>query len=128
MIIVILFALLASMGVRMAGLLLQIMFWIPAAITVVIYGMLLAVTPQALNSGIQSFTGQTPTAFTQLALSQGMDTPYAGGYWSAVPYAALGAYWAYRKLPKTCLEHCSSQTALLSYFTLPSQRWSPGLR
>jgi amino acid transporter len=95
MIIVILFALLASMGVRMAGLLLQIMFWIPAAITVVIYGMLLAVTPQALNSGIQSFTGQTPTAFTQLALSQGMDTPYAGGYWSAVPYAALGAYWAY---------------------------------
>ena len=95
MAIVVLFAIVASLGVRMAGLLLQIMFWVPAAITIVIYGMLLTATPQALNSGIQSFAGQSPTYYTNLALSQGMDTPYAGGYWSAVPYAALGAYWAY---------------------------------
>jgi amino acid transporter len=95
MVIVVLFAILASLGVRMAGLLLQVMFWVPAAITIVIYGMLLTATPQSLTSGIQSFTGQSPTDFTNLALSQGMDTPYPGGYWSAVPYAALGAYWAY---------------------------------
>ena len=95
MVIVVLFALLATMGVRMAGMLLQIMFWVPAAITVLIYGMLLTATPSTLTSGIQSFAGQSPTAFTNLAISQGMDVPYSGGYWGAVNYAALGAYWAY---------------------------------
>jgi amino acid transporter len=95
MIIVVLFALLALLGVRMAGMLLQIMFWVPAAITVLIYGMLLIATPQTVSSGIQSFAGSSPTAFTNLALSQGMATSYGGGYWDAVNYAALGAYWAY---------------------------------
>jgi len=95
MVIVVLFALLAMMGVRMAGMLLQIMFWVPAAITVLIYGLLLIATPTSLSSGIQSFAGQSPTAFTNLALSQGMATSYTGGYWGAVNYAALGAYWAY---------------------------------
>ena len=77
-VIVVLFALLASMGVRMAGMLLQIMFWVPAAITILIYGMLLIATPTSLTSGIQSFAGSSPTAFTQLALDQGMATSYTG--------------------------------------------------
>jgi amino acid transporter len=95
MIIVVLFSLLATLGVRMAGLLLQIMFWVPAAITILIYGTLLVATPQSLNLGISSFTGRLPVDYTNIALGQGMATSYAGGYWPAVFYAALGAYWAY---------------------------------
>jgi len=94
MIIVILFTILASLGVRMAGMLLQIMFWVPAAITILIYGLLLTATPQVMASGIQSFTGQSAVTFTNSALAQGM-APFAGGYWGAVAYASLGAYWAY---------------------------------
>jgi len=95
MIIVILFAALASFGVRMAGILLQIIFWIPAAITIILYGMLLSATPSAMSIGIENLTKFTPTYFTNTALNQGMATAFTGGYWGAVDVAILGAYWAY---------------------------------
>ena len=94
-IIVALFGALASFGVRMAGLLLQTIFWIPAAITIILYGMLLTATPQTLTTGIQNLTGMLPSNFTNTALGQGMATAFTGGYWGAVDVAILGAYWAY---------------------------------
>jgi len=95
MIIVILFGALASFGVRMAGILLQIMFWIPAAITVVLYLTLLTSTPQTMAAGIQNLAGRSATDFTNMAISQGMATAFTGDYWGAVDVAILGAYWAY---------------------------------
>jgi len=95
MVIVVLFAALASFGVRMAGMLLQVMFWIPAAITIVLYSVLLTSTPNAMTTGIQSLTGLLPVEFTNRALGQGMATAFTGDYWAAVDVAILGAYWAY---------------------------------
>jgi len=93
-IVVILFAALAAFGVRMAGILLQAIFWIPAAITVVIYGMLLTATPSAMDAGIRSFSGVAPSVITQEAIDLGMAaTPTL--YWDAVSVAVMGAYWAY---------------------------------
>jgi len=99
MVIVALFAIITCFGIRMTGLLLRIMFLIPAAITIIIYGMLLAATPDALNTGIQSLAGVTPTAFTNQALAgftgvSGMAASPAS-YWDAVSYASLGTFWAY---------------------------------
>lgn len=103
MAIVALFTIIACFGVRMTGALLHIIFWVPAIITVVLYGLLLVATPDALNTGIQSLTkgGLTsPTDFTNQAIAgfAGPGSGMAAGvvpYWDAVSYASLGAFWAY---------------------------------
>jgi len=94
-VVIFIFAGMAVLGVKMAGRLLQAMFWVPAAITLLIYGLLLSVTPTTLETGILGVTGHTASEFTTRALAQGMATAYTGGYWGAVGVAMLGAYWAY---------------------------------
>lgn len=111
MIIVALFAIITCFGVRMTGALLHLIFWVPAFITLFLYGLLLIATPDALNTGIQSLTnGVSATAFTSRALA-GFPAGYLAGpppsaavagmaaspalYWDAVSYASLGAFWAY---------------------------------
>jgi amino acid transporter len=100
MAIVALFAIITCFGVRMTGRLLHLMFWIPAIITVILYGLLLVATPEALNSGIESLAGgTTATQFTSQAIAgftgvTGMAASTVP-YWDAVSYACLGAFWAY---------------------------------
>ena len=101
--LVILFTVIGSLGVRMAGYLLQVMFWIPALLTVyVIY--LLAVSlsnPAALAAGLAAFgqsqgvSGLTADMYVKGALAQGMDAANVGNYWAAVSTAMIGAYFAY---------------------------------
>jgi len=101
--LVILFTVIGSLGVRMAGYLLQVMFWIPALLTVyVIY--LLAVSlsnPAALAAGLAAFgqsqgvSGLTADMYVKGALAQGMDAANVGNYWGAVSTAMIGAYFAY---------------------------------
>lgn len=95
LIIMLFFAGMATLGVRMFGLLLQVMFWIPAAITVGVYYLLLTATPAAMNAGFTQVTGTTPDQMTAIALGKGMATSFTGGYWGAVGIAFSGAYWAY---------------------------------
>jgi amino acid transporter len=101
--IVIFFTAVGCLGVRMAGTLLQIMFWIPACLTVyVLYllGSALA-NPAALAAGVttfaaaQGFSGVTPASYVTAALSQGLDAASVGNYWAAVNTAMIGAYFAY---------------------------------
>lgn len=94
--IVFLFAALALLGVKMAGMLLQAMFWVPAVITFLVYALLISVTPSTLGAGIQAITGHAAGDFTARALEQGMASVGAKfDYWGAVGVAMLGAYWAY---------------------------------
>jgi len=93
-VIVVIFGLLALMGVRMYALLLQVIFVIPLVITVFVYISMLAATPQAMAAGIQEVAGVAPEAFTQKAISLGMPST-ATPYWDAVSAAAIGSYWAY---------------------------------
>jgi amino acid transporter len=109
LLLVILFTAVGSLGVRLAGMLLQIMFWIPAVLTIYIIYLLATsiANPTALSLGVstfatmQGFTGVTPASYVTAALSQGMDTTAAtavissGGYWFAVSTAMIGAYFAY---------------------------------
>jgi APA family basic amino acid/polyamine antiporter len=89
------FAGIAVFGISMVGRLLSLMFWIPLAITVLLYGILLSSTPASMEMGVKMLTGLTPTQMTQMALDQGMATAFTGGYWAAMAGAAIGAYWAY---------------------------------
>ena len=95
MIIVVLFTGVAYFGASMTGKILQFMFIVPAAITIVLYGVLLSSTSAAVEAGVKMITGLSATQFTQMALDQGMATAYAGDYWGAMATASIGTYWAY---------------------------------
>jgi amino acid transporter len=96
LLLVIIFTAIGALGVRMAGYLLQVMFWIPAILTFyVLYllGSSLA-NPAALQAGLATF-GTTGQGVVQEALNQGLDAANVGNYWGAVSTAMIGAYFAY---------------------------------
>jgi amino acid transporter len=101
--LVILFTAIGSLGVRLAGYLLQTMFWIPAILTIYILYLLGSglANPAALTSGIttlaaaQGFPGVTPQMYVTAALNQGLDAANVGNYWTAVYTGMVGAYFAY---------------------------------
>ncbi|MGA2971352.1 MAG: APC family permease [Candidatus Bathyarchaeia archaeon] len=103
LLLVILFTAIGALGVRMAGYLLQVMFWIPAALTFyVLYLLATSVAnPTALQAGITALgqangiAGVTADTYVKGALAQGMDAANVGNYWSAVSTAMIGAYFAY---------------------------------
>ena len=95
MIIVAFFAGIAYFGASMTGRILRGMFAIPAAITILLYGVMLSATPTSMEAGVKALTGFSPTQFTQMALDAGMATSYAGDYWGAMAVATIGTYWAY---------------------------------
>ncbi len=91
-----LFTAVGCLGVRMAGYLLQVMFWIPAILTVYVLFLLASSlsNPTALAAGIATF-GTTADKVVAEALKQGLDGASVGNYWSAVSTAMIGAYFAY---------------------------------
>lgn len=96
LLLLVIFTAIGALGVRMAGYLLQVMFWIPAILTFyVLYllGSSLA-NPAALQAGLATF-GTSGQAVVQEALSQGLDGANVGNYWGAVSTAMIGAYFAY---------------------------------
>jgi len=103
LVLVLLFTAVACFGVRMTGLLLSVIFWIPAILTVyVLYLLVMSyASPGALSSGIsmlaqaQGIAGVTADTYVKGALAQGLDAASIGNYWSAVSVAMIGAYWAY---------------------------------
>jgi APA family basic amino acid/polyamine antiporter len=97
LILVIFFTLIGCLGVRMAGYLLQTVFWIPAVLTFYVLFLLFsgAGNPSLVTAGVQSVLGHTPADYVNAALKQGMDTAFTGNYWDAVAVGMLGAYWSY---------------------------------
>ena len=88
------FSAIGCLGTRLTGLVLHVIFWIPAAILVLVYGAFLIATPTNMELGVQAIAeGHTAIEYTQAALAQGMMS--SGSYWSAVLVAAGFAYWAY---------------------------------
>ena len=97
------FTAIGCLGVRMAGYLLQAMFWIPALLTVYVLYLLgtSMANPTMLAAGIAGFgqsqgvAGLTADMYVKGALAQGLDAANVGSYWSAVSIAMIGAYFAY---------------------------------
>jgi amino acid transporter len=90
------FALVALLGTKMYGRLMQVMFYVPAAITVLFFAMWIAgaLNPQVVIDGFTRATGGSPDAYTQAALATGMaDNP--AGFFDAFSFALGGAFWAY---------------------------------
>jgi len=90
------FAILALLGTRMYGRLLQVMFYIPAAITVLFFAMWIAgaMNPSVVADGVEKALGAPPSTFMDVARATGM-TGSAVGFFDAFSYALPGAFWAY---------------------------------
>jgi len=90
------FAILALLGTRMYGRILQVMFYIPLAITVLFFAMWIAgaMNPSVVETGIQEALGAAPQTFNTLAVNTGM-TANPAGFFDAFSYALPGAFWAY---------------------------------
>ena len=90
------FAILALLGTKLYGRLLEVMFWIPAAITVGFFAMWIVgiMNPEPLVTGVQEVMGRTPTQMMTLAFDSGMADSIPG-FFDAFSYALPGAFWAY---------------------------------
>jgi amino acid transporter len=93
-VIIAIFSGIACMGTRMTGYLLHTIFWIPAAVLVLVYLVFLLASPANMEAGVGLITGgRSAVEYTQAALDQGLAS--SGSYWSAVFTASFFAYWAY---------------------------------
>jgi amino acid transporter len=95
-VIVWVFAFLALLGTKMYGRLLQVIFYIPAAITILFFAMWIggAMNPSVVATGVQEALGAPPSTFMTQAINTGM-TANAVGFFDAFSYALPGAFWAY---------------------------------
>jgi APA family basic amino acid/polyamine antiporter len=92
-VIIAVFSGIACLGTRQTGYLLHTIFWIPAAVFVLVYVVFLVASPANMEAGVQLITGHTASEYTQAALAQGLASSHS--YWSAVFTASFFAYWAY---------------------------------
>jgi len=90
------FAILALLGTRMYGRLLQVMFYVPAAITILFFAMWIAgaMNPSVVATGVEEALGAPPSTFMTVAVNTGM-TQNPVGFADAFSYALPGAFWAY---------------------------------
>ncbi|MDI6690532.1 MAG: APC family permease [Candidatus Bathyarchaeota archaeon] len=102
LVVVWVFAILALLGTKLYGRLLEAMFWIPTIITISFFAMWIAgiMDPTPLATGIQNVmtttTGPTvtPAYLVNLAVVSGMPKNIASFY-DAFSLALGGAFWAY---------------------------------
>jgi amino acid transporter len=96
LILVWVFALVALLGTKMYGRLMQVMFYVPAAITILFFAMWIAgiLNPQVVIDGFTKVTGAAPQTYVDTALATGMAASPAG-FFDAFSFALGGAFWAY---------------------------------
>jgi APA family basic amino acid/polyamine antiporter len=96
-VLVVVFTVIGVFGIKLTGLLLQGMFWIPAVLTFYVFGLLSQATSANVQLGMTNILGHAPSEYVTAALNQGLDAKglSAGGYVGAVQTALIGAYFAY---------------------------------
>lgn len=105
LVLVIVFTVIGTFGVKLTGLLLQVMFWIPAVLTFYIFGLLGSATNVSLTAGMHNIFGSTVSPINYVTAA--LNPPTSGttfdpitmhlssSYWGAVGTALIGAYFAY---------------------------------
>lgn len=93
-VVIAIFSAIAALGARQTGQLLQIIFWIPAAILVLVLFLFLIASPSTMAAGVEAQFGASPTAYIQQALDTGL-AEGAVPYWAAVTGCIIVTYWAF---------------------------------
>jgi amino acid transporter len=101
--LVVVFTVVATFGAKLTGYVLQVLFWVPAILTLYVLYLLgsAVISPAVLERGIaawaqsQGVAGVTADTYVKAALAQGLDGANVGDYWTAVSVSLAGAYFAY---------------------------------
>jgi amino acid transporter len=96
--IVWIFAIIALLGTKLYGRLMEVLFYIPAVITIFFFAMWVAgaMNPNALATGVEQVLGAPPSTFKDLAIATGMtSSENVAGFFDAFSFALGGAFWAY---------------------------------
>jgi len=93
-VVIAIFSAIAALGARQTGQFLQVIFWIPVAILVLVVVLFLIASPSRMAAGTQELFGASPTAYIQQALDTGI-AEAAGAYWPAVIGTIIATYWAF---------------------------------
>ncbi len=96
--IVWIFAILALLGTKLYGRLLEIMFFVPAVITVIFFALWIAgaLDPNLVVKGVTNVMGAPPSAFMTAAIDSGMTNPAnIAGFFDSFSFALAGAFWAF---------------------------------
>lgn len=88
-------SIIAILGTRALITALHIIFWIPVIVTIIMYGIFISVTPEAMALGVQRLFGVSAETITRAALEHGMREYAKYSFWDGVAAASIGAYWAY---------------------------------
>ncbi|TMI26650.1 APC family permease [Candidatus Bathyarchaeota archaeon] len=153
-VLVIVFTIIGTFGVKMTGLLLQAMFWVPAVLTFYVFGLIGSATGTSVADGMRNIfgSGVAPANYVTAALNpptsgvtfDPITSHLAPSYWGAVGTALIGAYFAYigyaastfvagevkeanRNLPKTLLAASVIIIALYVSVSLLASRAITGL-
>ena len=96
LVIVWIFAIIALLGTKLYGRLMEVIFYIPAAITIIFFAMWIAgaMNPTAIATGVENVMGASPSTFVRVANETGM-TANPAGFFDAFSIALGGAFWAY---------------------------------
>ncbi|MEM2105089.1 MAG: APC family permease [Candidatus Bathyarchaeia archaeon] len=94
--IVWIFAIIALLGTKLYGRLMEVLFYIPAAITIIFFAMWIAgiANPSTVEEGVKAVMNISPQSLVNLALHSGM-LEAKTGFFSAFSVALGGAFWAY---------------------------------
>ena len=103
LLLVLIFTVVGVFGVKLTGLLLQVMFWIPAVLTFYVLGLVSQVSTSSVTAGMTNLfgAGVTPDKYVIAATDPTLGTTLQGqaagigGYWGAFGTALIGAYFAY---------------------------------
>jgi amino acid transporter len=97
-VIIWIFAIIALLGTKLYGRLMEVIFYIPAVITIIFFAMWIAgaLNPSAVASGVEQALGAPTSTFKDVAIATGMTDPAnVAGFFDAFSFALGGAFWAY---------------------------------
>src|SRR5438876_6170809 len=103
LLLVLIFTVVGVFGVKLTGLLLQVMFWIPAVLTFYVLGLVSQVSTSSVAACMTNLfdAGITPDKYVIAATDPTLGTTLQGqaagigGYWGAFGTCLIGAYFAY---------------------------------
>ncbi len=97
-VIVWIFAIIGLLGTKLYGRLMEVLFYIPAAITILFFAMWIAgvLNPGAVATGMEEVLGASTSKIMKIAIDTGMTNPEnVAGFFDAFSFALGGAFWAY---------------------------------
>jgi amino acid transporter len=98
LVIIWIFTIIALLGTRLYGRFMEVLFYIPAAITILFFAMWIAgiFNPSAIASGVQDVMGAPASKIMEIAINTGMTDPTKiASFFDAFSLALAGAFWAY---------------------------------